>query len=172
MGNSWHSCMVPLIFTSTLRTDSRPVCFYPRERAPGSHRWEGRTMWEQAFTGLQGINAWVLNSPHSSPNPGSLCKSPSTYTRIVWQDQEECRRQLLSSIPAELYIHRPECPLWQATVSVTGNFLHVMAIFVQERSFKVTLFTGMQDRLALPNLHTCQPCYSYSQASRWNCILL
>lgn len=45
--------------------------------------------------------------------------------------------------------------------SVTGNFLHVMAIFIRAQSFKVTFYTGTQDRLALPNLHTCQPCYSY-----------
>jgi hypothetical protein len=161
MGNSWHSCMIPLIFTSTLRTASRPVCFYPRGRAPASHRWEGRTMWEQTFTSLQRINAWFLNSPHSSFNPGSLCKSPSTYTSIIWQDLEERPRQLHSSIPAELYIHVPGMSAMTSN-SVTGNFLHVMAIFIQAQSFKVTLFTGMQDRLALTNLYTCQPCYSYS----------
>ena len=38
-----------------------------------------------------------------------------------------------------------------------------MAIFVTTRSCKVTLFTGMQDGLTLPNLHTCQPAILFMQ---------
>jgi len=86
--------MVPPIFISTMGTASRPVRFYTRERGPGSHRCEGRTICEQTFTSLQEINAWFLNTPHSSLNPGFLCKSPPTYTRIIWQDLDESRRQL------------------------------------------------------------------------------
>jgi hypothetical protein len=121
MGNSCHSCMVPLIFTSTLRTVSRPVCFYPQERAPGNNRWEGRTIWEQIFTSLQGINARFLSSPHSSLNPGSLCESPSTYTWIIWQDLEEHLRQRHDSIPAELYKHTTGMSAMTSNSVCNGN---------------------------------------------------